>query len=120
VGVLGSEALPIIEIIPEKGFYDYENKYQGLTLEITPAELDSDTTKKMQELAVKAHKALGLEVYSRTDFLLDKKGDIYCLESNTLPGMTPASLLPQEAAAAGIEYGDLCEKIIELSMKRFE
>ncbi len=120
VGVLGEEALPIIEIIPKQGFYDYENKYQaGATIEITPAELDDDTTKKMQNLAVKAHKALGLDVYSRTDFLLDEWGDIFCLESNTLPGMTPTSLLPQEAGAVGIEYDDLCEKIIELSLKRF-
>jgi D-alanine-D-alanine ligase len=120
VGVLGDKALPIIEIIPEQGFYDYENKYQGLTLEITPAELDGPTTKKMQDLAVKAHNVLGLEVYSRTDFLLDEAGDIYCLESNTLPGMTPTSLLPQEAAAVGIDYETLCEKIIELSLERFK
>ena len=120
VGVLGDKALPIIEIIPKHGFYDYENKYQAdATIEITPAELDADITLKMQKLAVKAHKSLGLEVYSRTDFLLDEYGDIYCLESNTLPGMTPTSLLPQEAAAVGIEYGDLCEKIIELSLERF-
>ena len=121
VGVLGNEALPIIEIIPKKGFYDYENKYQkDATIEITPADLDEPTTKKMQDTAVKAHNALGLEVYSRTDFLLDEYGDIYCLESNTLPGMTPTSLLPQEAAAAGIEYGALCDKIIGLSLERFK
>ena len=121
VGVLGGEALPIIEIIPRHGFYDYENKYQkDATIEITPAELDADITEDMQCLAVKAHESLGLDVYSRTDFLLDAKGDMYCLESNTLPGMTPTSLLPQEAAAAGIAYGELCEKIIELSIKRFE
>ncbi len=120
VGVLGDEALPIIEIIPKQGFYDYENKYQkGMTTEITPAELDEKETKKMQALALKAHRSLALEVYSRTDFLLDEYGDMYCLEANTLPGMTPTSLLPQEASAAGIEYGDLCEKIIALSLKRF-
>ena len=120
VGVLGGKALPIIEIIPKQGFYDYENKYQkDATIEITPAELDEASTKKMQDMAEKAHNALGLEVYSRTDFLLDEWGDIYCLESNTLPGMTPTSLLPQEVAAAGIKYGDLCEKIIELSFERF-
>ncbi len=120
VGVLGDIALPIIEIIPKQGFYDYENKYQaGATTEITPAELDDATTKQMQNLAVKAHKALGLDVYSRTDFLLDKWGDIHCLESNTLPGMTPTSLLPQEAEVVGIGYQQLCEKIIELSLCRF-
>lgn len=121
VGVLGGKALPIIEIIPKQGFYDYEHKYQkDATIEITPADLDDAVTSKMQKLTVKAHNVLKLEVYSRTDFLIDEWGDIFCLESNTLPGMTPTSLLPQEAAAAGIEYGDLCERIIELSFERFQ
>lgn len=117
VGVLDGKSLPIIEIIPKQGFYDYANKYQkGFTIEITPAELDEETTKTMQALAVLVHKVLDLDVYSRIDFLLDADNNIYCLEANTLPGMTPTSLLPQEAAAAGIEYGELCEKIIEMSL----
>jgi D-alanine-D-alanine ligase len=117
IGVLDENSLPIIEIIPKQGFYDYANKYQkGFTLEICPAELDEQTTKRMQAEAEKVHKVLGLEVYSRVDFLLDEDNNIYCLEANTLPGMTPTSLLPQEAAAVGIEYGELCEKIIELSL----
>ena len=120
-GVLGDTALPLVEIIPNEGFYDYEHKYQpGATREICPAELDEETTAKMQEIALKAHNAIGLDVYSRTDFLLGKDGGIYCLEVNSLPGMTPTSLLPQEAQAVGIGYNALCEKIIALSLKKYE
>lgn len=121
IGVLGGNALPIIEIIPKTGFYDYENKYQaGRTLEVCPAELDSATTVKLQNQAIKAFKALGLESYSRIDFLLDNNGNTYCLEANTLPGMTPISLMPQEAAAVGIDYEQLCDKIIEISLQKYE
>ena len=116
-GVIDGVALPPIEIIPNEGFFDYANKYQaGATREICPAEISEDVTKRMQELTVKAFNALKLDVYSRADFLLDKDGNLYCLEMNTLPGMTSASLLPQEAKVAGIEYGDLCELIIEKSL----
>ena len=119
IGVIDGKALPVIEIIPKQGFYDYKNKYQaGLTEEICPANLDRDVTVEMQRLAEKAYKSLGLKVYSRIDFILSEHGIPYCLEVNTLPGMTPTSLLPQEALKAGIEYGDLCEKIIELSLKK--
>ena len=119
IGVINGKALPIIEIIPKEGFYDYKNKYQaGLTEEICPAQLDENTTKIMQDLAVKAYKALGLQVYSRIDFILSQNGEPYCLEANTLPGMTPTSLLPQEASKIGLGYEDLCEKIIELSLKK--
>ena len=117
VGILDGKALPIIEIIPKDGWYDYENKYQeGATEEICPAELDEKIAKKMQREAEHAFEMLRLKVYGRIDFLLDAKNRFYCLEANTLPGMTPMSLLPQEAAAAGIGYADLCEKIIELSL----
>ena len=117
VGILGGRALPVIEIIPKNGWYDYSNKYQaGATEEICPADLDHLTTEKMQREAEHAFEMLRLKVYGRIDFLLDSKNKIYCLEANTLPGMTPMSLLPQEAAAAGIAYPDLCEKIIELSL----
>ena len=90
----------------------HENKYQkGFTEEICPAEIDEETTKKLQLSALKVHKALRLGYYSRIDFILDKNNNAYCLEANTLPGMTPTSLLPQEAKEAGIEYEDLCEQI---------
>ena len=117
VGVLGGKALPVIEIIPKDGWYDYKNKYQaGATLEICPAELEPVIAGKMQREAEHAFEVLRLKAYGRIDFLLDKHNNFFCLEANTLPGMTPMSLLPQEAAAAGIDYPELCEKIIELSL----
>ena len=120
VGIIDGKALPVIEIIPKSGFFDYANKYQdGCTEEICPAEIDEETAERMQRATELAFKALKLDVYSRADFLLDAKGDIYCLEMNTLPGMTSASLLPKEAKAAGIEYGELCELIIEKSLARY-
>lgn len=119
-GVLNGKALPIIEIIPKTGFYDYKNKYQsGAALEVTPAPLSPAATQKVQHLAEKVFEALGLKVYARMDFLLTEDGDAYCLEANTLPGMTPTSLLPQEAAAVGIDYIHLCEKIIALSLEKY-
>lgn len=121
IGVLDGKALPIIEIIPKEGFYDYVNKYQaGNTEEICPAELDAETAEYLQRKAEKAYEALQLEAYARIDFLLDKDGRAYALEANTLPGMTGASLIPQEAAAAGIGYEELCDKIIEVSLKKYE
>jgi len=112
VGVLDGEALPPIEIIPKTGFYDYKNKYQaGLTVEVCPAEIPPETTLLLQSSALAVHKALGLGFYSRIDFILDRNGSAVCLEANTLPGMTPTSLLPQEANAVGITYNALCEKI---------
>ncbi len=117
VGILGDRALPAIEIIPKAGFYDYENKYQpGMTEEICPAALTGKEARAMGELALKVHEALDLGYYSRVDFLMDKSGALYCLEANTLPGMTPLSLLPQEAEAAGISYGELCEDIAKHPM----
>ena len=119
VGILNGTALPIIEIIPKQGFYDYKNKYvAGLTEEICPADLDLVTTSRMQEIAVKAYGILDLKVYSRIDFILSNTGEIYLLEANTLPGMTNTSLLPQEAKAVGIGYEDLCDKIIKLSLNK--
>ena len=121
VGILDGEALPVIEILPVTGFYDYKNKYQqGLTTEICPAEISLDLTRKVQELALKVHQVLRLGGYSRIDFILkeeifgDSEGEFYCLEANTLPGMTPTSLLPQEAKAIGMSYEDLCDKIIQM------
>ena len=121
IGVLSGKALPIIEIIPKQGFYDYENKYQaGMTEEICPADLDDVTRIKMQNAALSAFDALSLEVYARIDFMLDENKDFYCLEANTLPGMTPLSLLPQEAAADGISFSQLVETIINDSFKKYD
>ncbi|MBQ7134011.1 MAG: D-alanine--D-alanine ligase [Ruminococcus sp.] len=121
IGVLGDKALPIIEIIPKTGFYDYVNKYQaGNTEEICPAVLDEATTKLLQDEALHAFDELHLESYARIDFLLDENdGRFYCLEANTLPGMTPLSLLPQEAKADGMDFPQLCEKIVELSLNKY-
>lgn len=121
-GVIDGEALPPIEIIPKTGFFDYANKYQdGATEEVCPANISEEISERMKELTVRAFHALKLNVYSRADFLLDEKGNLYCLEVNTLPGMTAASLLPKEANAAGIAYGDLCELIIKKSLEaRYE
>ena len=120
VGIIDGKALPVIEIIPKTGFFDYANKYQdGCTKEICPAPIDDETAQRMQRATELAFKALKLDIYSRADFLLDEKGNIYCLEVNTLPDMTSASLLPKEAKTAGIEYADLCELIIEKSLARY-
>lgn len=114
VGILGGTALPVIEIIPKCGFYDYENKYQpGMTEEICPAALSAKESGYLADLALRVHKTLGLGYYSRVDFMMAEDGSIYCLEANTLPGMTPYSLLPQEAAAAGISYNELCDTIVK-------
>lgn len=121
IGLIEGKALPIIEIIPESGFYDYVNKYQaGKTKDVCPAELSEEVTKKMQSEAEKAFKALNLDSYARIDFLLDKDNNTYCLEANSLPGMTPTSLLPQEALVLGTNYEDLCEQIIEVSLKKYK
>jgi len=121
VGILGDEVLPPIEIIPKEGFYDYKNKYQsGMTIEICPADLTPDENARLAKATKAVFDALGLEVYSRIDFILSKdNGDFYCLEANSLPGLTSLSLLPQEAAAVGIDYPSLCKKIIELSEKKY-
>ena len=119
VGVIDGKALPIIEIAPLEGFYDYKNKYQpGSTIETCPAELSPELTGKMQRYAEMAFEALGMRSYARMDFMMDASdSSIYCLEANTLPGMTPTSLLPQEAAVIGMSFEDLCEKLIEVSLK---
>jgi D-alanine-D-alanine ligase len=125
VGILGDQALPILEIIPKGGFYDFTNKYPFLNPKagggaehVCPAKIDPEKTKEIQDLALRAHQALGLKVYSRVDVLLPEDGMATVLEANTIPGMTEASLLPEAAAAAGINYVDLCVRIIELSRAR--
>ena len=127
IGILGDQALPILEIIPKGGFYDFNNKYPflnpqagGAAEHVCPAKIDSDKAKKIQELALQAFRALGLVVYGRVDVLLTDAGEPFVLEVNTIPGMTEASLLPEGAAAAGINYVDLCLHIIELSRARRE
>mgnify|MGYP000748645249 CR=1 FL=1 len=115
VGILGGSALPVIEIIPGEGFYDYKNKYQaGLAREICPARLSEENTRRLQDLALKVHHVLRLGSYSRIDFIMSEEGEFFCLEANTLPGMTPTSLLPQEALAVGISYVELCDRIVRL------
>jgi D-alanine-D-alanine ligase len=117
VAVLGGRALPVLEIRPKQGFFDYANKYQdGMTEELCPAPIPEALAREMQSLALRAHSALRLGGYSRVDFIVDAGGDIYCLEANSLPGMTPASLVPKEALAAGISYDGLCEKIVQLAL----
>ena len=119
--VIEGNALPIVEIVPNTGFYDYKNKYQaGATTEICPAPISAEITKKVQEAAVKAYKALGIKTYARMDFILAEDGEFYCLEANTLPGMTPTSLVPQEAAAIGKSFPELCEWIIEISLNKYK
>lgn len=113
VGILNGKALPVIEIKPLCGFYDYKNKYQkGLTKEICPADISDEISQFLQNNALAVHNTLRLGFYSRIDFILDDNNDAYCLEANTLPGMTPTSLLPQEALAAGISYNELCNIIV--------
>lgn len=113
VGVMEGRALPVIEIAPKVGFFDYKNKYQeGSTVETCPAELSEEKTAELQAAAERVFAALRMKNYARMDFKMDREGAIYCLEANTLPGMTPNSLLPKEAAACGVNFEDLCEKIL--------
>jgi D-alanine-D-alanine ligase len=121
VGVIDSKALPVIEIAPLIGFYDYKNKYQaGSAVETCPADLDTETTVRMQRIAEEVFKALRLKTYARMDFLMNDQKELFCLEANTLPGMTPTSLLPQEAKATGMDFEALCEKIIEISFEKYK
>lgn len=120
VCVMDGRALPVVEIEPKEGFYDYKNKYQaGSTIETCPAPIGAEQTSKVQEIAVRAYHALGIKTYARFDFMMDENEQLYCLEGNTLPGMTPTSLIPQEAAAAGMNFDDLCEWIIQVSLGKY-
>jgi D-alanine-D-alanine ligase len=115
-GILGRKALPPILIEPGRGeFFDYRSKYSvGGAREICPAPLPPALTDKVQRLTLAAHRLLGLSGYSRADFILTEDGRLYLLEINTLPGMTATSLVPQEAKAVGLDFGDLLEKLIAL------
>lgn len=119
VGIVGDRAMAVVEIRPHEGFYDYAHKYtKGASEYFCPAPLDEETTRRVQETALAAHRALGLEVYSRVDVLLRADGSPFVLEANTIPGMTETSLLPKAAAAAGMDFFSLCEEIAQLSLHR--
>lgn len=112
VAVLQGRSLPSVEIIPQQGFYDYKNKYQaGATVELCPAPIEPVLEKALGDAALRVHRLLGLSTYSRSDFIVDEAGNICFLEVNTLPGMTPTSLVPQAAAAVGIDFKSLCQII---------
>ena len=116
MAMLDGETLPPVEIIPKSGFYDYKNKSQkGATVELCPAPISEAEAKRMSDVTKKGFLALRLDGYARFDYIMDALGDIYCLEANTLPGMTPTSLMPQEAAAVGISYDELCDRIAKLA-----
>ncbi len=120
VGILGDRALAVGEIIPKRAeIFDYESKYQqGGAEEIFPADLTPEQTAHIQDLGLRTHRALKLQDYSRVDFRMDRNGAAWVLEANTLPGMTSTSLLPQSAAAVGISFGELCERICHLALER--
>ncbi len=121
VGILDNDALAVGEIIPQHELFDYECKYTpGMSEEIFPADLPEPLAWEVQRLGVVAHLALKLRGYSRVDFRLTPSGKLYCLEVNTLPGMTATSLLPQSAAAAGVDFPTLCERICELALGQQE
>lgn len=119
VGIIQRKALPVIEISPVEGFYDYKNKYKaGSAIETCPANIPETIAKKMQYYAKVVSQCLNIDTYARMDFLLSENNHIYCLEANTLPGMTPTSLLPQEAAAIGMNFEQLCNEIIRISLEK--
>jgi D-alanine-D-alanine ligase len=120
VGILADRALAVGEIFPQHGeVFDYQSKYQqGGAREIFPAHLSAEHTATLQDLGLRAHKALKLKDYSRIDFRLDPQGNLWCLEANSLPGLTATSLLPQSAAAVGIGFYELCETICHLAIAR--
>lgn len=121
VGVVDGKAYPIIEIAPIEGFYDYTNKYKaGSTVETCPAELSEAQTGEMQKYAEEGAAALCIEGYCRLDFMMSADGKMYCLEANTLPGMTPTSLLPQEAHVLGMNFADLCDYLVKISLKKYQ
>ena len=119
VGILGEEALPVGEIIPENEIFDYECKYQaGMAAEIFPADIPADLARRLQELALRTHRVLRLDDFSRVDFIVAEDSRIWCLEANNLPGMTANSLLPKAAEAAGVTFPELCDRIARLALER--
>jgi D-alanine-D-alanine ligase len=122
VAVMGDEALAVTELQPKAGFYDYDAKYtDGLTTHVCPAEIPDDIAKSMMDMAAKAHRLLGCRGASRSDFRWDDEmgeAGIFLLEVNTQPGMTPLSLVPEQAKVRGISYGELVERLIEEALER--
>lgn len=118
VGILGEVAMPVIEIFAKHELFDYECKYTPGMAEELPAVLEPEQARRLQETALAAHRALKLGGYSRVDFRADARGDIFCLEANTLPGMTAGSLIPKAARAAGLSFADLCDRICHLALER--
>ena len=122
IAVLGNEqleALPVIQIVPRNEFYDFESKYApGGSQHLCPAPLNAEATEKVQAMAKAAHSVLGCSGISRSDFIMDENGEFWILETNTLPGMTETSLLPDAARAAGIEFPELCTRLIELALEK--
>jgi D-alanine-D-alanine ligase len=120
VGILDGQALAVGEIVPAEGpIFDYAAKYQvGGAEEIFPADVSADTARRVQELGLKVHQALKLDDYSRVDFRMDAEGGLWCLEVNTLPGLSSGSLLPRSARAVGIEFAELCERICRVALAR--
>ena len=121
VAVVDGKAYPVVQIVPKEGTYDYENKYKpGAVTETCPAPISPELTEKLQDAAVAGYHALEMEGYARLDFIVTEDEKLYCREANTLPGMTPTSLIPQEAAVLGMDYPTLCEELIRVSMKKYE
>lgn len=121
VGIIEGKAMPVVEIIPKEGFYDYKNKYQpGMTEELCPAPIGDELTERIQLISEEVNDILMIDAYCRVDFLMDDEERLYCLEANTLPGMTPTSLIPQMAQAQGKSFGELCEDIISASLKKYK
>jgi len=119
VGILGGEPLPVVEIIPDEGLYTYEAKYtKGRSRYVVPAELPEELAGRIREAGRRAFDVLGCEGFARVDFRLPPDGAFQCLEVNTIPGMTPLSLVPMAARAAGIPFGELVERIVELGIDR--
>ncbi len=121
IGVIGEKILEPIEIAIEDGFYDYQKKYTpGVAKEICPANISKELNKRLKKCAKTVHDLIGFEVYSRTDFIVDDNDKIYFIETNSIPGMTPTSLLPKEAEVDGIDFSNLCRKVIELSIEKYQ
>lgn len=118
MGVMDGRALPVIEMIPKMEFYDYKAKYQvGSAVEVCPAELSQEKTLEIQDIAERVFQALRLKSYARIDFMMSGSEEVFCLEANTLPGMTATSLLPQEAAAVGMDFAELCQRILDYAFR---